>query len=101
MGFEEKLDEFHKQMEVQKLKIEPLERNAREMRKKEEEWNKKQKELEAKGEEWKRLYDEVVLKFDAHDVQEFKRLKDESLKWQAQRTEFNNRFKKVEEELNK
>merc|ERR1712203_796869 len=68
------------------------------LRRKEEEGERKRKELEATSDEWKRLHDEVVLKFDAKDVTELKRLKDEEVKWKAQRSDLLGRVEKLQDD---
>merc|ERR1712217_1014778 len=49
--------------------------------------------------EWKRQHADVVQKFDALDVVEFKRLKDESNKFDETRKNWQKRVSKAEEEL--
>ena len=66
------------------------------LQKREEVWEQERKTLEVKTDEWKKLYDEVVLKFDAYDVKELKKLKEDSAKWATQRAELMQRLEKLQ-----
>eukprot|EP00972_Heterocapsa_arctica_P108752 16012899-Heterocapsa_arctica.AAC.1 len=76
-----------------------MRKSSLELQKREEHWEQEKRTLEAKADEWKKLYDEVVLKFDAYDVKEMKKLKEDSAKWAPQRAELTQRLEKLQEEL--
>lgn len=98
-SLEARLAEANKKVDSGKALSEPLERSIEEKKRQQEIFDQALKECEAKADEWKTLYNEMVVKFDAHDVQEFKKLKQEETKWQTQRKELQAKLEKLQEDL--
>merc|ERR1712176_477001 len=86
------MDESQKELVTRKALQDPLEQKALEYQKKEEESERAKKLLQARADEFKRLYDEILLKFDAYDKQH-------SAKQQAQMKDMSARMDNVNEEL--
>lgn len=86
--------ELCEDLAAQKEKVAPLEERVRALLQQEEAAAGARRRLEAQADEQKRLYDEVVVKLDTHDVNEFKRLREESTRWQAQRNDLHARLEK-------
>jgi len=100
-SLQERLDDTTKDLEGQKQQLEPLQITRRDMARKEGEWERTKKEIEAKTDEWKRLYDEMVQKFDAPDLKELQRLREESKKWQEAKADLTKRMGSLQEDLKK
>lgn len=84
---EAQLDAMPHERAQKQAEAEPLSRDLQDLKRKEVEWERKRTELEATCDEWKRLHDEVAQKFDAKDIKEFKRLKEEAGKWTEKNAE--------------
>jgi len=91
-SLEERLAATSSELAVEKAKTLPLEQGAFAHQKKEDDWARDKCALEAKADQWRRLYDDLLVKYNAYDVQH-------STKREAQVTEMRMRMEKLQDEL--
>jgi len=100
-SFQSRLEDTQSRLEAEQRVTEPLQRNNRDLKLKEEQWDNVKRSLSVQIEEWKALYNDAVHKFDQIDHNEHKRLREESVKWAGEKSNFIKQIQKSEEDLKK